>query len=364
MANSPEKPFTSLDEQIQILKHRNLIIEDESSTKSILSKYGYYKIINGYGEQFEEEHNVDEKKYYIDGTTFNDIFLQYSIDKFFSRIIIRDLLDIEQRLKTSLGYVVAKDFGVYHQSHNKVTDKEIILKPSYGAVDLFPTSYLDKRNYDTNNNPYSNVEELFDIISETKRDPLAYYRDHRSHIPPWILFDQVEFGKINRYFKSLKPNTKLEILNQFINASNLEISTDTYLYQNFFGFMELIRQYRNAFAHSSRFIASKFKENSLSLKFKNYLATDELYTKSEYRSGIGKGDLFSLLILLTVFSYDIWTAKNQINFYKRSLDNFIKDWEQQSSVASSDKAVKAFMAASGLPDNYSDRLNKLADNIF
>lgn len=362
MAKLPEKPFTDIDEQIRILAGRDLIISNDRSTFSILEKYGYYKIINGYGEQFEVKQSNNEKRY-IEGTTFEDIFIQYSLDRTFSRILIPDLLSIEQKLKTVLGHVVAKNFGVYHQIRSNVPGKPIVLTPSSWPIDLYPTSYLDKRNYDTNNNPYSNVEALFEVISDTKRDPLAYYRDNRSHIPPWILFDALEFGKLNRYFKSLKSDTKIEVITQFLGTKNLTVDTDAYLYQNFFGFMELIRQYRNAFAHNSRFIASKFTDNSLSQKFRNYLGTPELFTKDEYKSGVGKGDLFSLLILLTVFSDDKWNAKNRIEYYEKHLNSFFENIETSLSV-SSDKAREAFIAASGLPDDYAVRLIKLTDNIF
>ncbi|EKK7270138.1 hypothetical protein PO666_003027, partial [Listeria monocytogenes] len=49
-----EKVFKTVEEQIQILKSRNLNILDEKNAKRILQKISYYDIINGYNDIFLE----------------------------------------------------------------------------------------------------------------------------------------------------------------------------------------------------------------------------------------------------------------------------------------------------------------------
>lgn len=46
------KPFKTYDEQIDILKSRNLEIKDKSKAKDILSQINYYNLINGYKDPF------------------------------------------------------------------------------------------------------------------------------------------------------------------------------------------------------------------------------------------------------------------------------------------------------------------------
>lgn len=46
------KPFKRYDEQVEILKLRNLTIADEEKAISILSKVNYYNLINGYKKYF------------------------------------------------------------------------------------------------------------------------------------------------------------------------------------------------------------------------------------------------------------------------------------------------------------------------
>lgn len=58
------KEFTTYEEQIEILKSRNLIIEDDVAFEEILKDIGYYNLINGYSSIFKSN---DDK--YTDNTT-------------------------------------------------------------------------------------------------------------------------------------------------------------------------------------------------------------------------------------------------------------------------------------------------------
>ena len=47
------KIFKNLDEQIEILKSRNLIIEDEVTAKNVLLRENYF-FLNGYRQMFSD----------------------------------------------------------------------------------------------------------------------------------------------------------------------------------------------------------------------------------------------------------------------------------------------------------------------
>lgn len=51
------KPFMSIDDQIQLLKNRNLIITDEEKAKTVLSTVNYYRLINAYSIDLLEKMN-------------------------------------------------------------------------------------------------------------------------------------------------------------------------------------------------------------------------------------------------------------------------------------------------------------------
>ena len=51
------KPFTTIDQQIKILKDRNLKFLNEKAAREHLRSYGYYEIINGYKDYLLESGN-------------------------------------------------------------------------------------------------------------------------------------------------------------------------------------------------------------------------------------------------------------------------------------------------------------------
>lgn len=354
MQSFPEKPFSNLDEQIEILKSRGLTIYDEHAAKFALSKYGYYKLINGYGEPFEIQDEHGNKRY-VEGTTFDDIFAQFSIDRFVGRMIIPDILNIEERLKAGIGYVMAEEFGVYHQ-----------LKPSIdesGVFTLFPKSYLSADNFNLSNKSYDNVIEISELIDSVTRGPIAHYRKRRSHIPPWILFDGVEFGKLTRFYQVLTTKTKSALINTMLSIPD-EVSEDDLLFRNFFKMLELIRLFRNSFAHNARFSASKFPDQTLTQSFPIEVSSPTLFSKSEYKSGTGKGDLFSLFVVITLFSDNAYVAEQRIRLYENRIQSFFKTNDETGVPSIDTKGLAAFYAVSGLPADFGDRIVELSSSLF
>ncbi len=74
-----EKQFKTIEEQIQILKSRNLKIEDYNKTYKMLIKNNYYYLINGYKDLFLEKTTKEEK--YLDNTRIEEIYALYIFDK-------------------------------------------------------------------------------------------------------------------------------------------------------------------------------------------------------------------------------------------------------------------------------------------
>lgn len=56
------KEFKNINEQIDLLKSRNLTIINETTAKENLMLYGYYEIVNGYKDAL-----LEEKEQYKEG---------------------------------------------------------------------------------------------------------------------------------------------------------------------------------------------------------------------------------------------------------------------------------------------------------
>ena len=94
------KMFKNLDEQVEIFRHKGLIIEDELYAKTILLRENYF-FLNGYRHLFMKPGN---NKTYIDGTTFEEIYSLFLFDRQFRNIIFKNLLMIENNIKSIISY--------------------------------------------------------------------------------------------------------------------------------------------------------------------------------------------------------------------------------------------------------------------
>lgn len=84
-----KKVFKTLDEQIEILKDRGLVILDEDKAKKILLKENYF-FISGYRHFFESS-----KDKFIKGTTFEELYGIFIFDRKLRNIFFKNLLVIE-----------------------------------------------------------------------------------------------------------------------------------------------------------------------------------------------------------------------------------------------------------------------------
>ena len=103
-----EKEFKTIEEQIQILKERGLIINEEKAIE-ILTENNYYYLINGYKDLFVEKRNEEEK--YKENISLEEIYALYNFDSKLRINLLRYLLIIERRLDTYIAYEFSKVYG-------------------------------------------------------------------------------------------------------------------------------------------------------------------------------------------------------------------------------------------------------------
>ena len=93
--------------QIQHLKNKNLIIEDDNLAIHILSKVGYYGLINGYKTVFKD----GTTNRYISDTTFDDIYQMYLFDAALREVFLKYILIVEKNIKSSISYHFLDFYG-------------------------------------------------------------------------------------------------------------------------------------------------------------------------------------------------------------------------------------------------------------
>lgn len=189
------KPFKTYDEQIDILKSRNLEIKDKNKARDLLSQINYYYLINGYKDPFLIK---DDK--FKDGTSIEEIYALHEMDRQLKKVVFFSILRFEKLLKTSCAY----NFSNLHK------DK------------TYP--YLQFENYSNSKYQLSYVLNNLATLSSTIRKqtrssnakkPLSHYINKHEDIPIWVLVNFLTFGNISHFYNSLDESLQNTIAKDF-----------------------------------------------------------------------------------------------------------------------------------------------------
>ena len=102
------KEFKTIEEQINLLKTRNIIFEDEEKTKYILLNNNYYNIINGYKDLFIKDIN---NSLYKKNIKFEEIYALYEFDRHLRNIFLEYILKFENSLRSLVAYTFLQNYG-------------------------------------------------------------------------------------------------------------------------------------------------------------------------------------------------------------------------------------------------------------
>lgn len=104
MAN---KESRSIQEQIDLLKHRGMIIEDEEFAHLHLSHISYYRL-KGYWWDMQTD---KERHIFKNDANFKDVIARYFFDKELRLILFDAIEAIEIALRTKMIYHLSQSYG-------------------------------------------------------------------------------------------------------------------------------------------------------------------------------------------------------------------------------------------------------------
>ena len=104
-------PATTIQEQLSILKNRNVRLDENSA--GILLQYGYYNLINGYKDAFidKKRSNLRHSDFYTEGTTLEQIVTLYLFDANLRRNVLNCVTIIETQMKSLISLHFSSRFG-------------------------------------------------------------------------------------------------------------------------------------------------------------------------------------------------------------------------------------------------------------
>ena len=245
-----EKTFKTLDEQLDILKTRGVIISDEQQAKDFLLTNNYYNVINGYSKPF-----LKQKEEYLEGTNFDEIRYLYFFDEELKRLLFHSILLAEHHVKSVFAYRFAEHFR----------DQKY--------------AYLDIHSYDPNKilNVGHLISQLSNILKKNNRysgNAIHYYIHKYHEVPIWVLVDFVDFGQLCYLLENIQPDLQNKIafdLTSFIK-DNIKNVNERFAPEIMLSIIKNIHEVRNICAHNKRLLYHKCRGDSL-----YFLPLDEKY---------------------------------------------------------------------------------------
>ena len=160
-----KKEFKTLDQQVDILRSKGLVIENEEKVKKILFRENYF-FINGYRYIF---YKSQEERCFIEGTTFEELYAFFLFDRNIRNIMFKNILIVENNIKSVMSYVMSKKYGIKEKDYLRHTN--------------FSRDSLKTRRV---NDVLGKMKRQIKINSKQHSATLHYITNY-GYIPMWIL---------------------------------------------------------------------------------------------------------------------------------------------------------------------------------
>jgi len=211
MKTTFSKSHLSYEEQIKLLKSRNLIISNEQFAIKKLQHLNYYRLSAYFYPFFEK------KNRFKDDTKFEDILQLYYFDKGLRNLLFYAIEKIEVYIRTQISYTLSKSNGVF----------------AYVRKELFH----DEKYH----------QDILKIIqNETKRSKEIFVKEFyekydEDYLPIWSMVEIISFNTLSRIYANLKESHRKEIIK--------DINIKPFVFQRW---LHTLTYVRNICAHHSR----------------------------------------------------------------------------------------------------------------
>ena len=167
------KRATTYEEQLNILRNRGVVIEDEKKCEAILKNLNYYRLI-AYFLPYKQSDDT-----YKSGTRFLHVYRLYEFDRKLRRILFSALEDVEISLRARFAYYHAHKYG--------------------------PVGYLDPANFNQYHN-HDKFKEQIDREVESNKTVLFvkhHLEQYGGIFPVWVIAELFTFGMLSRFYADM-----------------------------------------------------------------------------------------------------------------------------------------------------------------
>ena len=313
-----KKIFKTLDEQVEILRNKGLVIDNEDYAKEILLRENYF-FLNGYRHLFMKS---SDNSMYIPGTKIEELYSLFLFDRRLRSIFFKNILIVENNVKSIISYQLSKKYG-------------------YKEKD-----YLNPNNFVNNG---AKRKQVNDLISKMKRQiktnatqhaATQHYVNNYGYIPLWVLVKVLSFGIVSELFSVLKKEDQYEIVDLY----DLDIDV-------FSNYLVILSNYRNLCAHEDIMFDNRTQKYINDTKYHRILNIPMMDNEFIY----GKNDLYALVIILKSLLKD-----NEVKDMINEVDKAISNLEFNLRSIPIDKVLDRM----GFPNNYMDIVDIKKKELF
>ena len=302
------KSFKTIDEQLNILRNKGLTIDDENFAKDILIRENYF-FLSGYRHLFLKSSN---DRNFINGTNFRELYAMFSFDRQIRNIMFKNLLIIENNLKSVISYQLSKKYGFKEKDYLKSSNFNMSREKSKQVNDLIKKI---KRQIRVNGSQHSAT---------------VHYINYYGFIPFWVVVKVLSFGIVCELFSIMKYEDQKDI------ASVYGISVE-----NLLTYLPILANYRNLCAHEDLLYNHKTLKSIDNTKYHHELDIPQIDNVYIY----GKNDLFALLIILKFM-----LREEEFNLLVKEIKYEVDILDGKLNVISIDKVLDKM----GFPKNYEE----------
>jgi abortive infection bacteriophage resistance protein len=263
------KKFKSHNQQLKELRDKGLVIKDPSKAKRILEVENYYSVINGYRELFALSTNPFR---FNTGTTFDEVYSLYELDRELRNIYLKYLLKIEKSLQSLTAYY----FSSNHINNNR----------AYLNFHNFRTP-TSQRGLPNANEIHKTISMFANKMSNNYDKSLQHYITNHQEVPFWVLVNTLTMGEIAYVYYFIADSDRTKIATYFSQLRRKEYATASIMISpnDIDKFLFSAKHFRNACAHNERFFcktSSSIRNIKILMdKMKNYLSKKDMITFSK-----------------------------------------------------------------------------------
>lgn len=215
----PRTPYAKLAltyfEQIQRLKRRGLIVENEAKAIHLLESVSYYRL-SGYWYPMLAMPKMDH--IFKQGSSFDNAFQLYCFDKELRKIVLGELEKIEVAIRAKMIYELSHRHGAFW----------------YTKPELFKGDLLFDAIFLKIEEEYKRSDEQFIVDFRNKYcDPMP---------PSWMMLELTSFGTLSRIYKNLKGSNDRRVIAHHFGLDD----------KTFQSWMHSVVYVRNVCAHHGR----------------------------------------------------------------------------------------------------------------